>query len=326
MFIPEGDPMRCELPRAGALVLLLAASLVLPACDRLGEARPEPLSEAAPGVAARGDAKLLQARDALRPFSAPAPAAPAAAQALAAPADRAVDASVRQRYLAIRHDLAVLTAADTVESAWKAAEAACVQGGCELLASSIAHDDDRFPATASLDARIPPDSLPAFLERLGGLGTIGRHSTTAEDRTAEVVDVEARQKNMAEFRDNLRKLMATPNARLKDLIDVERELTRVQSELDSLASRRKVLANDTDKVRVGVAFSARPAVLEAGLWFPVKSAALRAGHVFAGSVAALIGVAVACLPWLLVALAGGVGLRSLWRRRRRQRAAASAVA
>ena len=63
---------------------------------------------------------------------------------------------------------------------------------------------------------------------------------------------------MAEFRDSLRKLMATPNARLKDLVEVERELTRVQSELDSLATRRKLLAGETEKVRVTVAFSARP--------------------------------------------------------------------
>jgi hypothetical protein len=104
-----------------------------------------------------------------------------------------------------------------------------------LRAAGLAHrrDNERAPANAYLDARLPPAALTPFLERLGGLGTIGRHGTAAEDKTAEVVDVEARLKNMAEFRDSLRKLMATPNARLKDLVEVERELTRVQSELDS---------------------------------------------------------------------------------------------
>ncbi|HZJ69471.1 MAG TPA: DUF4349 domain-containing protein, partial [Planctomycetota bacterium] len=174
---------------------------------------------------------------------------------------------------------------------------------------------------AYLDARLPPAALTPFLERLGGLGTIGRHGTAAEDKTAEVVDVEARLKNMAEFRDSLRKLMATPNARLKDLVEVERELTRVQSELDSLATRRKVLANDTEKVRVSVAFAARPAVLEAGMWLPVKNAVLHAGHVLAHSVATLIGLAIALLPWALVLLAGGLGPRALLRRRRARLAA-----
>ena len=57
---------------------------------------------------------------------------------------------------------------------------------------------------------MPPAALPAFLERLGGLGTIGRQSALAEDKTDELIDTEAKQKNTAEFRDNLRKLMARP--------------------------------------------------------------------------------------------------------------------
>ena len=121
---------------------------------------------------------------------------------------------------------------------------------------------------------------------------------------------------MAEFRDSLRKLMATPNARLKDLVEVERELTRVQSELDSLATRRKVLANDTEKVRVSVAFAARPAVLEAGMWLPVKSAVQRAGHVLASSLATLIGLAIALLPWLLLVFGAFLASRALLSRHR----------
>jgi len=116
--------------------------------------------------------------------------------------------------------------------------------------------------------------------------------------------------------------MATPNARLKDLVEVERELTRVQSELDSLATRRKLLASDTEKVRVTIAFSARPTVLEAGMWLPVKNAVLHAGHGLAHSVAALIGLAIALLPWALVLFAGGLALRALLLRRRRARLAA----
>jgi hypothetical protein len=231
--------------------------------------------------------------------------------------------AVPRRFVAVRHDLAVVTAAAAVETAWKAAETACLAAGCELLSSSVARDDERSPAAAFLDARLPPAALAPFLDRLGGLGRIGRHATAAEDKTAEVVDVEARLGNMAAFRDNLRKLMATPGARLKDLIEVERELTRVQRELDSLATRRKALAGETEKVRVTVAFSARRAVLEAGMWLPVRSAVLRAGHVLAGSLATLIGVAIAIVPWGLALAAAALGVRAL---RRRPRAAAPSAA
>ena len=136
-----------------------------------------------------------------------------------------------------------------------------------------------------------------------------------------MIDTEARQKNSIEFRDSLRGLMSTPNAKLKDLIDVERELTRVQSDIDSLASRRKALANETDKVHVSLFFSARPSVLESGMWSPVKRAVLSAGHVLARSVATLIDVAVALVPWLLALLAGVLAVRSLWRRGRHRKSA-----
>jgi len=290
-------------PALLALILAVCAFLVLAGCERVAE----------------------PARDAVGRAPAAAAPPPAAKTVLAAAAAQAPEESsaVATRFVAVRHDLAVVTAADAVEAAWKAAETACLAAGCELLASNVARDDERAPAAAFLDARLPPEALAPFLARLGGLGRIGRHATAAEDKTAEVVDVEARLRNMAGFRDNLRKLMTTPGARLKDLIDVERELTRVQSELDSLATRRKVLAGETEKVRVTVAFGAQPAVLEAGMWLPVKSAVLRAGHVLAASVATLIGSAVALLPWALVLIVAGLGLRAL--RRRQRRAAASAV-
>ena len=290
-------------PALLALILGLCALLVLAGCERAAE----PARDAVEGA----------------PAAATPPPAAKTLLAAAAPQAPAESAAVAPRFVAVRHDLAVVTAADAVEAAWKAAETACLAAGCELLASNVARDDERAPAAAFLDARLPPEALAPFLQRLGGLGRIGRHATAAEDKTAEVVDLEARLRNMAGFRDNLRKLMATPGARLKDLIDVERELTRVQSELDSLATRRKVLAAETEKVRVTVAFAAQPAVLEAGMWLPVKSAVLRAGHVLAASMATLIGSAVALLPWVLVLIVAGLGLRAL--RRRQRHAAASAV-
>ena len=313
--------MRFALQRTGSLVLLVL-TLALPGCDRPGDSSPQASSGSLARTAERAHTGYLAAGGDSAP---PATAAPPAMQKIvpaAAPVPGVDALPIRQRHVAVRHDLLVIVAADAVEAVWKAAETSCLAADCELLASHIARDNERAPATAYLDARLPPAALASFLERLGGLGSIGRHGTAAEDKTAEVVDVEARLKNMAEFRDSLRKLMATPNARLKDLVEVERELTRVQSELDSLATRRKLLASDTEKVRVTIAFSARPTVLEAGMWLPVKNAVLHAGHVLAHSVATLIGLAIALLPWALVLFAGGLALRALLLRRRRARLAA----
>lgn len=245
-----------------------------------------------------------------------AAAAPAAPAGKAGTADAARGDTVVRRHIAMRHDLHLQTEANSVEAAWRTANQACEAAGCEVLQASVSHDEARRPAHALLDARVPPDKLDAFLKQLSGLGTIGQHNKTAEDKTDEVIDVEARIRNMAEFRDNLRRLLTTKDAKLKDLIEVERELVRAQSELDSLSSRRKLLAQLTDKVRVTVRISARPAVLEEGVWSPVGEAVTGAGRLLARSLGGLISVVVAVLPWAVVLFLLGLGLRALWRRRK----------
>ncbi len=256
-----------------------------------------------------------------RMLAAPAAAPMAAMQEQRAAKNIAADAAPadapQRRYMALQHQLHLRTAAHQVEAAWRQAGDACAAAGCELLSSNLTRDEQRRPALASLQARVPPDKLDAFLASVTALGSVGEHHKSADDKTDEVIDTQARIKNMAEFRDSLRRLMNTPGAKLKDLIEVERELVRVQSELDSLASRSKALANLTDKVLVSLNISAEPAVLQSGTWAPVKDTLLGAAGRLAGSVAVMLGWIVSALPWLL-ALGLVVLARRLWLLRRRR--------
>ena len=226
--------------------------------------------------------------------------------------------SLLRRYIALRHDISIMTPADSVESSWKQAQDACVAAGCEVLSSVVSRDEQRRPSSASLQARVPPGALDAFLAKVTKLGSVGQHAQTADDKTDDVIDTDARLKNMVAFRDRLRGLLATPGARLKEVIEVERELVRVQSELDSLTSRRKALSQQTDMVHVSINFQATPSVLETGIWGPVREAVLGAGRVFAGSLAKIIALTVFLLPWVLVALTLFVVVRAIRRRRRAQ--------
>ncbi|WP_159445473.1 DUF4349 domain-containing protein [Rhizobacter sp. OV335] len=244
-------------------------------------------------------------------------AAPEQAQAERTAADSA--SSETRRYVAVRHTLQIFTAADGVEAAWRDATDACAAAGCEVLNAALERNDERHPATATLEARVPPERLQAFLAHLGSLGRTGLNARTAEDKTDTVLDTEARLKNQTAFRDHLRVLMSTPGAKLKDLIEVERELVQVQSELDSLAAQRKVLANETDKVHMSISFRAQPSVIETGMWEPVTDALRSAGHVVAVSVGVLITAAVGLLPWIVVLGLAGWGVRAAWRRRARRR-------
>lgn len=223
--------------------------------------------------------------------------------------------AAQRRYVAVRHEINILTAEDGVESAWKSANQACQVAGCEVLTSVVSRDENRRPSNASLQARVPPAALDTFLAQVTALGSVGQHARSADDQTDAVIDTDARLHNMTAFRDRLRGLLATPGAKLKDVIEVERELVRVQSELDSLAARRKALAQQTDMVHVSITFQAQPSVLETGIWAPVRDAIAGAGHGFAGSVAKIIALLVFLLPWVLAGLLAFVLARA-WRRRR----------
>lgn len=222
-----------------------------------------------------------------------------------------------QRHLAVRHQLQLRTDAGAVESVYRSAQEACAEVGCELLVSQLTRDDDRQPSHASLEVRVPSDKATALIAKLSALGAVAHHQTSSEDKTDEVIDVEARLKNMAAFRDRLRSLLDKNGAKLAELIEVERELVRVQSELDSMASRRKALAGLTEKVRIVLTISARSAVLDGGNWAPLRDAVLGSSRVLASSLAHLVSFIIVALPWLAVLLAIGLPVRA-WRRRRRR--------
>jgi hypothetical protein len=212
------------------------------------------------------------------------------------------------------------TDAEKVEAAWRAAVKACEAAGCELLSSSLARENAAQAPQASLDARIAPDKLDGFIKQISGLGTIGRHDTSAEDKTDQVVDTEARQKNQTELRDRLRQLLATPGAKLADIMAVEETLSRVQSELDALSTLRKVLANETEKVRVSVTIEPRSSVTRPATWQPLVGALDEAGYTLSTSLAALLTFLVSALPWLLLGAAGLAAFRAMRRRRAAKRA------
>ena len=92
-------------------------------------------------------------------------------------------------------------------------------------------------------------------------------------------------------------MLATPGSKLKDLIELEKELARVQSELDSLAGQRKALANETEKTFMQIDFRAKRSISEAGAFHPVSHAIATSVRIFAESVGSLITFVVAALPW-----------------------------
>jgi hypothetical protein len=96
--------------------------------------------------------------------------------------------------------------------------------------------EDDYDATI----RVPAKSLEPLMDALSGLGKVTYRKVSMDDVTDQYYDLEAELKNKRALRDRLRELVAKANT-IKDTLKVEEELSRVQTELDQLEGRMKLL-------------------------------------------------------------------------------------
>lgn len=293
--------------RPGVLLLVLAAALSLGGCKRSDN---ETSAAAEPAMAYGGSMQMKRAR--LEAAAPPAPSAPAAS-------DQAQDAPL-QRFLAVRQELNVEVPPEQLADAWGKVRELCGTLQCELLSSSLLRETPQQPGNAVLEMRVAPADVDKLLNGLTGLAKVVSQNTTSEDKTAEVIDVEARIRNRIEFRDSLRLMLrdTVTKRTMADLLAIQRTLSDTQAELDAIATQRKVLEQQTRKQHIQVQFTPARTLVQGGRSYnPMMRALREAGSVLAESVGVLITFLAAVLPWLLlVGLPLAWLVRLLWRRRR----------
>src|SRR5207247_10648428 len=84
--------------------------------------------------------------------------------------------------------------------------------------------------SATLEVKVPADRFDDGLGGLSALGKLESVNVTAEDVGEEFTDVTARMGNARRLEARLIELLATRTGKLKDVLDVERELARVPEE------------------------------------------------------------------------------------------------
>jgi hypothetical protein len=91
--------------------------------------------------------------------------------------------------------------------------------------------------------RVPAAQLDVVLDQLSKLGEEKNRHVSTEDVTDRVTDLDAELANKRALRDRLRALLARAKD-VKDVLAVENELTRVQTDIDSLEGRLKKTRED----------------------------------------------------------------------------------
>jgi hypothetical protein len=245
-----------------------------------------------------------------------APADAAAASREVGDARNAVDLTTQQAL--IKTGAVSLRSADVGKTRYDVQVLVDEQGG-QVADDKTETDRSGEPLRARMVLRVPVDSFEDVMNELGSMETLASTSTSSEDVTTQLIDVEARIKAQQASVERVRQLLAQAQS-IRDIMAIESELAQRQAELDSLAQQQAYLKDQTSMATVKVNIERMPdpkapvandddsgflAGLAAG-WDGLKTTVV--------AVATVVG---ALLPFAVVVLLLGVPVWLLVRRMRR---------
>ena len=199
---------------------------------------------------------------------------------------------------------------------------ACLAAGparCQLLGSSShAAGEDRV--SAQLQLRGEPQWLQGFRAAVVADaakldGRVVGNSIGSEDLTRQVIDTEARLRAQTKLRERLTELLTRHQGKLADLLEVERELARVQGEIDARSSELNVMRKRIAMSDLTIGYESRGLFVDDRTADPTLQALRGFLATVSLSFAAAIRFVAVALPWLLIVLPALWLLRRAWRRR-----------
>ena len=115
--------------------------------------------------------------------------------------------------------------------------------GYIVSSSSYAPNTDYETKTANISLRVPSDSLDQFLKEIKTYAKETIHeSIFTQDITEEYIDVKAKITSMESSEQRLTKLLDKTES-VKEIVEVEKELSRLRADIDSLKGRFKFIEN-----------------------------------------------------------------------------------
>lgn len=94
--------------------------------------------------------------------------------------------------------------------------------------------------TAFIRIRVPQNRLDALITRLAEVGTVESRSVTAEDVSTQLVDLQARVRNLRKSEEALLEIMDRSGS-IGDVLEVSRELSNVRQQIEQLDAQYKNL-------------------------------------------------------------------------------------
>ncbi|WP_034796569.1 DUF4349 domain-containing protein [Hyphomonas beringensis] len=233
-----------------------------------------------------------------------------------------------QQYIAYSHSLGLRLPVKSIEPVMNGHVEACNAAGpskCIVTNSWYnSYSDDE--ASGSLQLRATPDWIDTFLkgvdeEAEAANGEVTNRQTTAEDLTVSIIDTDARLNAQQTLQRRLEDLLANRDGELGDILATERELARVNGEIDSLKSSLKALMLRVEMSKLDVNYETKRNPVSQSALSPIGDAFGSFFYNLAGALAAVITAFAVGLPWLiLIGAFLWIWLKLIWPRLRKKKA------
>lgn len=216
-------------PSALLLLATLTSSILLTSC---GSAVYRPMTETASAPSAP-DAGMNQAMTEQR--GADDGAASKSAATLAAEVPQSPPQLIKTANLSLT--------VDSIETALTQVKAIVQQQQGELFGlQDQAPTETNGRHTADIQLRLPQAKLEAALQALKALGTLQNQSITAEDVSTQLVDYQARLRNLRRSEATLLSIMERSGS-VGDVLKVAQELSNVRNSIEQIDAQLKTLQN-----------------------------------------------------------------------------------
>jgi hypothetical protein len=115
-----------------------------------------------------------------------------------------------------------------------------------FLAESDQSSQTSDQRRAKWRVRVPVDRFDSFVAGVSRLGEVRLSHIGSQDVTEEYFDIQARIRNKQEEEKRLLKHLAESTGQIKDILEVERELSRVRGEVEQMQGRLRFLSDRTE--------------------------------------------------------------------------------
>lgn len=203
---------------------------------------------------------------------------------------------------------------DDVPRAARLADSIAARAGGEIAHSTLSQGD-RGAMESQVTIRVPVTRFNEAMVALRNLGRVRVDNSGAEDVTRTYNDLEIRLRVKRETIERLRGLLATRAAKLSDIIEVERELSRAITELEQMEGERRYLDSQVAMSTINVSMYHAPIAGPGNFTDPILEAVRQSVAILGRSVGALISWTVFIAPWIVLAWIGWGIARAMRRRR-----------